>query len=338
MELSGRQGKILSRVVREFVESGEPVGSKLIADEIGVSSATVRNEMAELIELGLLEQPHTSAGRVPSPLGYRVFVDRLMVVPNLSTAERRDIDLALGDGSADQEQVLTRAVRFLAGATHCAALVTAPQDPGAKVRAVQLVQTGRRTAMLLLMSSAGMMKSRVFRCDYDLTGEMLRVFFRALNDRVTGVAARDINPAFLQSLGVSLGPLVSLVPPVLSALLETAQDTLETRVIPAGQLNLLYYPELEHRRMMDLLENTGRLESLLSRRSGRVTVRIGRETELGELRDAALCMTGYRLSGGDAGTLAVLGPMRMDYPRCVALLEYLAAETGRILTWLQQED
>ena len=106
MELSGRQGKILSRVVREFVESGEPVGSKLIADEIGVSSATVRNEMAELIELGLLEQPHTSAGRVPSPLGYRVFVDRLMVVPNLSTAERRDIDLALGDGSADQEQVL----------------------------------------------------------------------------------------------------------------------------------------------------------------------------------------------------------------------------------------
>ena len=188
MELTLRKDRILASVVTSFIKSGEPIGSKAIAQEIGVSSATVRNEMASLTELGLLEQPHTSAGRVPSQRGYREFVDRLMVVPVLEPAQARQIGAALAPGLFDPEQLLLRAVQAAAGISRCAAAVTTPGGSQARVKAIQLVQTSRRTAMLLMMSSAGTMKSRIFHCDYDLTNEILRVFFRVLNENVAGKA------------------------------------------------------------------------------------------------------------------------------------------------------
>ena len=124
MELTPRKERILSSVVAGYVKSGEPVGSKAVAEEVGVSSATVRNEMADLIELGLLEQPHTSAGRVPSQRGYREYVDRLMQVPNLSEEERRAFDSMLLSGSYDPERLLARASRLLSGVTRCAAVAS----------------------------------------------------------------------------------------------------------------------------------------------------------------------------------------------------------------------
>ena len=176
MELTPRKEKILSSVVTGYVRTGEPVGSKAIAEQIGVSSATVRNEMADLIELGLLEQPHTSAGRVPSQKGYREYVDRLMRVPALQEEEKRYLDSMLAGSAYDPERLLLRASQVLSGATRYAAAATTPSGATARVKGVQLVQTSRRTAMLLMMSTAGTMKSRVFHCDFDLTSEMLRVF------------------------------------------------------------------------------------------------------------------------------------------------------------------
>ena len=227
MELTPRKERILSSVVAGYVKSGEPVGSKSVAEEVGVSSATVRNEMADLIEMGLLEQPHTSAGRVPSQRGYREYVDRLMKVPSLKDEEKRTIDSMLLSGSYEPEQLL-------AGATRCAAAATTPSGSSAQVRAVQFVQTSRRTAMLILMSSAGTMKNRVFHCDFDLTNDILRVFFRAFNGKVAGKKVSDITPALLQGIGVSLGPMIALVGAPLRALLEVAQDTMKTEVLLSG--------------------------------------------------------------------------------------------------------
>lgn len=211
MELTPRKERILSSVVAGYVKSGEPVGSKTVAEEVGVSSATVRNEMADLIELGLLEQPHTSAGRVPSQKGYREYVDRLMEVPPVKEEERRVFDSMLLSGSYEPEQLLGRAARLLAGATRCAAVATTPSGDTAQVRAVQFVQTSRRTAMLILMSSAGTMKTRVFHCDFDLTNDILRVFFRVFNGKLAGKNVSDITPAFLQGVGVSLGEMYVLM-------------------------------------------------------------------------------------------------------------------------------
>ena len=341
MEMTPRKEKILSSVVAGFVKSGEPVGSKAIADEIGVSSATVRNEMADLIELGLLEQPHTSAGRVPSQKGYREYVDRLMQVPPLREDEKRYLDSMLVGSAYDPERLLLCVSRLLAGVTRYAAVATTPSGAAAQVKAVQFVQTSRRTAMLILMSSAGTMKNRVFHCDFDLTSEIMRVFFRVFNEKLTGKNVSDITPAFLQSMGVSLGQMYVLVGSPLRALLEVARDTMQTDVFLSGQMNLLFYPELEQtgaRRVMDFLEQKEELARLLRQKPGKVAVLIGRECGRPELDDSSLVISRYGVNGQDAGAIAVTGPVRMDYARLTAVLQYLADEVGKMLTMLMREE
>lgn len=341
MELTLRKEKILSSVVTGFVRSGEPVGSKAIAEEIGVSSATVRNEMASLTEMGLLEQPHTSAGRVPSQLGYREFVDRLMEVPQLPDGEKRWIDAQLAPALYDAGRLLARTVELAASVSRCAAAVTTPGGAEARVKAVQLVQTSRRTAMLLMMSSAGTMKNRVFRCDYDLTTDILRVFFRVFNEKVTGKRVSDINPAFLQSLGASLGEMYAMVGAPLRALLETARDTVHTETLLGGQMNLLLYPEFgpgEAKSILDLLKNDGELSILFGQKPGRVATLIGRECGQEELSAASVLVSRYTIDGQDAGAIAVIGPVRMDYPRLTAVLEYLTERLSSQMTLLAGED
>lgn len=336
--MTPRKEKILSSVVRGFVKSGEPVGSKAIADEIGVSSATVRNEMSELIELGLLEQPHTSAGRVPSQRGYREYVDRLMDVPALREDEKRYFDSVLTSNAYEPERLLSCVCRLLAASARCAAAVTTPSGATATVKAVQFVQTSRRTAMLLLMSSAGTMKTRVFHCDFDLTGEMMRVFFRIFNEKVTGREVADITPAFLQTMAASLGEMYVLVGSALMALLEAAQDTMAADVLESGQMNLLFYPELEHRRIMDFLERKSDVAAILRGKPGKITAIIGSETERPELESSSVLVARYDVAGQDAGALALFGPTRMDYARLTAVLGYLSGEASRMLTVLMREE
>ena len=332
MELTPRKERILSSVVAGYVKSGEPVGSKAVAEEVGVSSATVRNEMADLIELGLLEQPQK---------GYREYVDRLMEVPPVKEEERRVFDSMLLSGSYEPEQLLGRAARLLAGATRCAAVATTPSGDTAQVRAVQFVQTSRRTAMLILMSSAGTMKTRVFHCDFDLTNDILRVFFRVFNGKLAGKNVSDITPAFLQGVGVSLGEMYVLMGAPLRALLEVARDTMGTEVLLAGQMNLLFYPELEHggaRRVMDFLERREDVANLLRQKPGQVSFLIGREMGRPELDKSALGVARYQVDGHDAGALAVLGPVRMDYPRVASVLQYMAGQVGQHLTVLMRDE
>ena len=338
MEMTPRKEKILSSVVRDFVKSGEPVGSKAIAEEIGVSSATVRNEMAELIELGLLEQPHTSAGRIPSQRGYREYVDHLMRVPVLREEEERWFTSMLARSAYEPERLLLSVCRLLSSVTRYAAAVTTPSGMTARVKAVQFVQTSRRTAMLLLMSSAGTMKTRVFHCDFDLSGEILRVLFRLFNEKVTGKEVLEITPAFLQSMGASLGEMMVLAGPALQALLEAARDTVKTEVLTSGQMDLLLYPELEHRQIMDFLERKEDVVSLLRQKPGRVSILIGSESQRPELKNASFLISRYAVEEQDVGALALLGPTRMDYARLTAILQYLTKEVGQMLTVLTREE
>ncbi len=341
VELTLRKEKILASVIAGYIQHGEPVGSKAIAEEIGVSSATVRNEMASLTELGLLEQPHTSAGRVPSQKGYREFVDRLMTPPDLGVQERRWVDSRLAPAMYDSEQLLLCASQLLAGLSKCTAAVTTPGGPEAVVKAVQLVQTSRRTAMLLMISSAGTMKSRVFRCDYDLTNDILRVFFRVFNEKVAGKRVKEVTPAFLQNLGASLGPMYALVGTPLRALLEAAEDTAHTETLLSGQMNLLLYSELGTsgvRRVLGFLDRGEGMEALLRQKPGRITALIGRECGWPELEEASVLVSRYSVSGQDAGAIAIIGPVRMDYPRLTSVLSYLSEKVSTQLTQLARED
>ncbi len=340
MELSARKEKILAAVCGAYVLTGDPVGSKLIAAELGVSSATVRNDMAELSDMGFLAQPHTSAGRVPSARGYRFYIDRLMRVPSLTGQEKSYVDSMLQPHAFDPEKLMAAATDAVASLTRMAALTTTPSGSGAVIRGVQLVQVGRRTAIILLMSSAGTIKSRVFHCDFDLSQEILRVFFRLLNSELAGRPVSSVTPALIQSMMASFGEMSVLMSSALVALLDVVSDTIWTRVCLSGQMNLLYYPEYDResaRRVMDLLERPRDVMRLLSGEPGAVTVRVGAETRCPELVDSSLVSVRYRVGQENAGGMGLIGPMRMDYGKTVAVLSYVSDTVTRMLTALLRE-
>lgn len=340
MELTERKSKILSSVVDHFIAWGEPVGSKTIAEQIGVSSATIRNEMAELIRLGLLEQPHTSSGRVPSPKGYRQYLEDGLPGEPLTQDEKRYLDAILQKRADDPGLLLEGVSRLLGGYTKSVSIVSAPSEGIANISAVQFVQISRRTAMLVLVTSVGTVRSRLFHCDYDLTSEILRVFFRVFNGRMVGTAIADINPAFIQSMALSLESLAMLSAPPLMALLEAAQEMFQSKLLIDGQINLMMCPELEFtdlREIYRFLEDSEAVKGLLSEARHHATAWIGPEIGLQALNETAVVMIKYRVNRQDLGTLAVLGPMRMDYKKNFQVLSYLSEQVGMILTNLMTE-
>lgn len=343
MELSDRKQKILAAAVELYIQTGDPVGSKAVCAklEFPVSSATVRNEMSELGELGLLEQPHTSAGRVPSQKAYRFYIDRLMKRKSLAADERRALDGLLLSSAYDPQRLLDGVSKTLAAMTRLAAVSTTPSGSGAVIRAVQFVQTSRRTAMVILMTSAGTMKNRVFHCDFDLTPEILRMFFRIINERLAGMRVNDVTPAFVQSMAAQMGDMAMLISSALMAVLEVAQESTQADICMDGATNLLFYPEFSDggaRRVMDFLERPQELGRLLMQQPNAVKVLVGRETDRPELSNSSVIVSRYCVGGRDAGAIAVIGPTRMDYARLIAGIEYLSQSVGRMLTELMDNE
>ncbi len=343
MQLNTRKQKILSAVIDLYVATGEPVGSKAICDilDFNVSSATVRNELSELSEMGLLEQPHTSAGRVPSQKGYRLYIDTLMKRHPLSGEEQRYLDSMLLPTANDPQRLLDGVSRVLAGMSRFTAISTTPSSSTAEVKGVQFVQTSRRTAMVILMTSAGTMKSRVFHCDFDLTPEILRVFFRVLNEKLVGLPVSTITPAYIQSLAVSLGEMSILMSSPLMAVLEVAQDSMQAEVLLDGEMNLLFYREFEPeevRRIMGFLSRPQEISRLLEQKANSIRVLIGEETNQPELSGSSVIVSRYAVGGEDAGAIAIIGPTRMNYSKMISNIEYLSGSVGKILTELMDTE
>jgi heat-inducible transcriptional repressor len=344
LELSERQRKILAAVVEQYIATGEPVGSKSLCNALDfrVSSATVRNEMSELNRMGLLEQPHTSAGRIPSQKGYRVYIDTLMKRRPISRQEKQYLDSMILPSAYDPEKLLDGAAKVLASMTRYAAVSTTPSGENGVIRAVQLVQTSRRTAMVILMTSAGTMKSRVFHCDFDLTPEILRVFFRMLNDKLAGVPVASVTPAYMQTLAASFGNIAMMMSSALAAVADAARESMRSNICLNGEVNLLFYPEFSQEEIMhivDFLSRPTELHRLLERHdSAPLQVFIGREIKEPELEDSSVIVSRYCIGSKDAGAIAVLGPTRMNYSKIISNMEYLSSSVGRMLTELMDLD
>ena len=217
MELGARKLKILQAVIEAYIQTGEPVGSKALCEllDVSVSSATIRNEMASLSELGLLEQPHTSAGRIPTQFGYRLYINELMRPKPLSDEEMRYIDGYLSEYADDPDLLLEKAAEMLAEMTKYAAISTTPTNRDATIQRIQLVQTGPHTAMLVLTTSTGAVKSKLFRTNYLLNSDILRMFSNVLNEKMGSVHLLNVTPDFIKSTAFSIGELSLMMAPCL---------------------------------------------------------------------------------------------------------------------------
>ncbi len=340
MELSERQKQLLSAIVERYIATGEPVGSKTLVDAavLPVSSATVRNEMAALTAAGLLEQPHTSAGRIPSSAGYRYYVDHLMQPCGLSLVEKQILAARLRTASGDARQVLETAGQLLSELTHCAAVSTTPSDADAVVRRVELVPIGARTAMVVVLTSSGILKSRVCRTAAEITVDMAETFYNLVRENFLGKPAASLNIATIQTLAVSLGERALLMTPLLVTLSELAATTERTQLLLEGQSNLLGYRELAPNafELMDFLRRPEPLDRMFSEAphpaDGEPVVVIGRENPYRELQNATLVFGRYAIAGHESGTLALLGPTRMDYARLIPSLQDLTEIVGKVLS------
>jgi len=335
--LEDRRLDVLRAIVEDFVATQEPVGSKALAERhhLGVSPATVRNDMAALEDEGYLTQPHTSAGRVPTDKGYRMFVDRLSGVKALSAAERRAITQFLA-GAVDLDDVVHRSVRLLAQLTRQVAVVQYPSLTRSAVRHVELVALAPTRVLLVLIVDTGRVEQRVVELPAALTEDQVADLRSMLNGRLSGKRLADAPVVVGDLPDLTPPPLRPVMSAVLSVLLEALVER-EERVAVAGTANLTRHVgdfSTSLRPVLEAIEEQVVLLRLIDcAASGMVTVHIGGENPVEQLRTTSVVTVGY---GGGVGSAAlagmgVVGPTRMDYPGAMSAVRAVARYVGDLL-------
>jgi heat-inducible transcriptional repressor len=335
--LEDRKLEVLRAIVEDYVSTQEPVGSKALVERhnLGVSPATIRNDMAALEDEGYIAQPHTSAGRIPTDKGYRLFVDRLSTVKPLSTAERRAIQSFL-DGALDLDDIVARTVRLLATLTQQVAVVQYPSLSRSSVRHVELVPLTATRLLLVLITSTGRVEQRVVETGAELTEAMLGELRAHLNAATAGVrlpeAAGRLDD-LTERFTVDERPAVNAV---LSALLESLVEEHEERVVLGGTANLARFgPDFPQtiRPVLEALEEQMVLLRLLGEAADPsvLQVRIGHENPHAGLTATSVVSVGYGTESEMLAKLGVLGPTRMDYPGTMGAVRAVARYVGRIV-------
>ena len=326
-----RQLAILRAIVEDYVATEEPVGSKNLAARhgLGVSPATIRNEMAVLEEAGLITQPHTSAGRIPTNKGYRVFVDKLASVKPLSGAERKAIETFL-DGATDLDDVISRTVRLLAQVTKQVAVVQYPSLIRAKVRHIELVLLAPTRVMMVLITDAGRVEQRMIELPFDISENALSDLHKKLNTLVANQALANVASKIEGLSSSARGNDRANVVTIMTTLIELVVEHPEEKVVLAGTSNLARANQDLTQSMhpiLEALEEQVVLLRLLSDSDSSVKVLIGEEQSEKSLRSTSLVSVGY----GDLGAMGIIGPTRMDYTASMSAVNAVANYVGRFL-------
>ncbi|MET8242998.1 heat-inducible transcriptional repressor HrcA [Streptomyces sp. NPDC005202] len=334
--LSERRLQVLRAIVQDYVGTEEPVGSKALTERhnLGVSPATVRNDMAALEDEGYIAQPHTSAGRIPTDKGYRLFVDKLAEVKPMSAPERRAIQNFL-DGAVDLDDVVARTVRLLAQLTRQVAVVQYPSLTRSTVRHVELLSLAPARVMLVLITDTGRVEQRMIDCPAPFGETSLADLRARLNSRVAGRRFTDV-PQLVEDLpeGFDVEDR-GTVSTVLSTLLETLVEENEERLMIGGTANLTRFAHdfpLTIRPVLEALEEQVVLLKLLGEtKDPGMTVRIGHENAYEGLNSTSIVSVGYGSGGEAVAKLGVVGPTRMDYPGTMGAVRAVARYVGQIL-------
>jgi heat-inducible transcriptional repressor len=331
--MESRQLEILRAIVEEYVATDEPVGSKSIAERhgLGISSATIRNEMAVLEDAGLIAQPHTSAGRIPTDKGYRLFVDKLAKVKPLSAPERRAIETFLA-GANDLDDIVMRTVRLLAQVTKQVAVVQYPSLTKSRVRHLELLLLTNTRLMMVLITDTGRVEQRVIELPYALNEQIAADLRNRLNNAVAGKNISDVASALERLIDSYSRDERTSAALIVSNLIEMALERPEERVVLAGTANLARLShDSEIHSVLEALEEQVVLLRLLSDAGDAMRVRIGSEQSEAGLRSTSLVTMGYGQDGNPLGALGVIGPTRMDYSSSMSAVQAVARYVGRFL-------
>lgn len=338
MELDERKQKILYAIIRTYMETGEPVGSRTISkySDLNLSSATIRNEMSDLEEMGYIIQPHTSAGRIPSDKGYRLYVDHILENKDQEIQEFKDLMVERTD---KLEQMLQRLVKALAANTNYATLVSTPAVRGNKLKFIQLSKVNSTQILAVIMIEGNLVRNKVIDVTEELDQETVLKLNILLNSVLNGLSIEEINLGMIQNLKEQAGIHSELVASVIDAVAEVIHAEDEVKIYTSGATNIFRYPELsdngkaseiistfeEKQELTDLVTQT--LEN--SENKG-IQVYIGQETPIQAMKDCSVVTATYELGGGLQGTIGIIGPKRMDYENVLKTLKTLTEQLDRI--------
>jgi heat-inducible transcriptional repressor len=339
MNLSERKKEILRAVVEQYVESAEPVGSRAVAAELGssVSSATIRNEMAELESMGLLEQPHTSAGRVPSPHGYRVYVNELMRRHRLSNDDAREISDALMERSGVQEHLLGEAGNLTSRLTTYPAYALASSTGIVSIARFDFIQVDAYTFIIVALLSNDTVKNKLVHLTVPIPPGLLTKLAAVFNASFAGMPEDRITPALIISTERAVGDVSGIVAIVAGFTFELLYEAKSGQARVAGAMSLLNHPEFRDidkaQRLIRYLSDDNELAKLPSPdAAGEIKITIGPENLADELRDSSVMAVRYDAGGDMQGLIGVVGPTRMDYSKVAARLSYIAHGLSRLLS------
>lgn len=331
MQLDERKIKIMQAIIRNYLETGEPVGSRTISKytDLNLSSATIRNEMADLEELGYIIQPHTSAGRIPSDKGYRLYVDQMMEEKEREVEELKGILLEKED---KMDHLLKQVAKVLAQNTNYATMISAPQYHRNKLKFIQLSRVDSHQLLVVTVVEGNVIKNSMLQIEEELDGESLLKLNILLNTHLNGLTLEEINLNMITAMKQQAGIHSTIIGEVIDAIAESIKADEDLEIYTSGANNIFRYPELaDNRKASELItafEEKKLLEELVEERlsdenNTGIQIYIGDETPVQSMKDCSVVTATYELEEGMKGTIGIIGPKRMDYDKVVGTLKTL---------------
>jgi heat-inducible transcriptional repressor len=345
LDLDERKLKILQAIIRNYLETGEPVGSRTISKytDLNLSSATIRNEMADLEELGYIVQPHTSAGRIPSDKGYRLYVDQMLAEKeeklDHAAQEVKEMHQMLLEKEDKMESILKQMAKMLAINTNYATLVTAPQVKGNKIKFLQLSRVDVGQLLATIVVEGNVIKNDMIHVEKSLDDETLLKLNILLNTNLNGLPIEDINLAMITKLKQQAGIYDGIIAEVMDAVAAVIRENDDIEIYTSGANNIFKYPELSDNQRASELINTLEEKQMLTElvqdsmadeNNTGIQVYIGNETPVQTMKDCSVVTATYELEEGVKGTIGIIGPRRMDYDKVISTLTTLKSQLDTI--------
>ena len=338
MQLDERKLKILQAIIRNYLETGEPVGSRTISKftDLNLSSATIRNEMADLEELGYIIQPHTSACRIPSDKGYRLYVDTMLEERVAEVDEMRE---QLIQNADKMDKLLKQVAKILAEHTNYATMVTSPQYRSRKVKFIQLTEVDKEQLLAIIVLEGNIIKNKMIAMNEPLNKDVILKLNLVLNTFLQGLDLSEINLGLIQKMKEQAAGYTNVVSDILDAVAQAISGEEDVQIFTSGTTNILKYPELNDTKkaseLIYTLEEKKQLNELMNsecetEENRGIQVYIGDETPIESMKDCAVVTATYQIEEGVYGKVGIIGPKRMDYERVVGTLQKLMSDLDYI--------
>lgn len=341
--LTDRQLLILQVIIEDFIQSAQPIGSRSLSkkEEITFSSATIRNEMSDLEDLGFIEKTHTSSGRVPSEKGYRYYVDHLLSPQDLQKNEIKLLKSLYAERIYELEKVVQKSASILSELTNYTAIVLGPKVKDHKLKKIEIVPLNLETAIAIIITDTGHVENHLITLPSSVDISEIEKMVNILNDRLTGVSIADLKNKIYKEVAVLLKQHLYNYEALVAAITESFTTTKPAKLFFGGKINMLRQPEFHdvHKvhSLLSMIEQEQGFYELMKQNSNGITVKIGRENQLSALEDCSLITATYSVGVEQVGTLAILGPTRMEYSRVISLLSTFSNDLTALLTKLYQK-